>query len=303
MKASIIIPVYNGEKRIKNLMKALSKQVFKDFEVIVVNDGSTDETLRALRSGEPHFEKFRVVEQENGGRAKSRNAGVRIAEGELLVFFDDDMSPQPNSVEKHVRFHEKHTDAILVGAQLEDEALTKTDFQKYKAYLSRKWLKDIPSEYPMTRENLFLTAANFSIRKDLFDRLGGFDERLYDAEDWDLAMRAFKEKVSIYFDKENIAWHDDFLTCRSFIKRQREYTAAIDKLQDMKPDLIRDFNRGACPKLSHGRKLVFWFFSSFFWIRMIDVFNWLRILPRPLRYKIYDLVVTSIGSVYVKKGI
>mgnify|MGYP005789639103 CR=1 FL=1 len=94
---SIIIPVYNGEKTIDNIIKCLMKQTFKDIEIIVVNDGSTDNTLLVLKKWKS---KIRVINQENKGVSSARNRGIKEARGEYLMFFDADDECKYEMIEK-----------------------------------------------------------------------------------------------------------------------------------------------------------------------------------------------------------
>src|SRR5689334_11983442 len=133
MEVSVIIPTYNGERKISRLLDALLRQTVKEFRVIVVVDGSKDNTVSILESYKSKFREFIVIVQENKGRATVRNRGAQAARSELLIFFDDDMEPFPDCVERHVNFQKKHEDSILCGYPIEIPAADKTDIQNYKA--------------------------------------------------------------------------------------------------------------------------------------------------------------------------
>jgi GT2 family glycosyltransferase len=289
---SIIIPTYNGVGKILNVLQALEKQTFTDFEVIVVVDGSTDNTLQVLTGYNFSFEHFRVIEQENRGRAGSRNRGATEAEGKLLIFFDDDMRPLPDCVEWHVQHHQKYLQTIAVGDVPEDLVLMQTDFQHYKAHLSRKWTLPL-QENEGIMQNPYLTAANFSIPKSLFDQLGGFDERLTDAEDFDLAVRALRKEVPVYFLPQAIGWHDDFITCRSYIRRLRQYQKAHEQLRQLKPEFYPQHQQYQAAPKKGWKKEVYRLFSYDFWVRWVDDTGFLLILPRQFRYQLYDLITTA----------
>jgi glycosyltransferase involved in cell wall biosynthesis len=105
IKASIIIPTHNGAGKIHNLLDALLNQSCRDVEIIVVNDGSTDDTGNVLKAFQKAFEHFKIVSQKNAGRSVARNNGARESTSELLIFYDDDMIPFPDSIQKHLDFH------------------------------------------------------------------------------------------------------------------------------------------------------------------------------------------------------
>ncbi len=300
MTISVIIPTYNGVQKLPNILEALAKQTYQDFETIVVVDGSTDNTIEILEKGKNWgLKDFKFINQKNGGRAKVRNTGATHAQGQLLIFFDDDMRPQPNSILLHQKYHSKCSDTILVGNVPEDFSKIQTDFQYYKGSLSRNWVKNlIPS--PFLLQKPFLTAANFSIPTHIFKKLEGFDDKLTDAEDFDMAMRAFELKIPIYFDIDNIAWHDDFVSCKKYIQRLRQYNQSHIYLTNLKPDLLAKYPMYIPAKLNFTKKIVYSFFGNKFWVNIIDNFNFLKIFPKFIKYRIYDYVITSLSKYYSK---
>src|SRR5687768_301941 len=126
LTTSVIIPTYNGASKISTLMNALLRQTDRRFEVIVVIDGSTDNTEDTLRTFADLFENLVIVKQENKGRSASRNNGVNFSKGKILIFYDDDMEPENESVQKHISFHEKFM-GLLCGNPIEDEHTTRSD--------------------------------------------------------------------------------------------------------------------------------------------------------------------------------
>ena len=89
-KFSIIIPVYNVEKYLVECLESIVNQSFKDFEVICVNDGSTDNSLEILQKYAENDERFKVLNQENQGQGIARNNALNIANGEYILFVDPD---------------------------------------------------------------------------------------------------------------------------------------------------------------------------------------------------------------------
>ncbi|MCS6796274.1 MAG: glycosyltransferase family 2 protein, partial [Raineya sp.] len=167
IKISVVIPTYNGANKILNVLSSLEKQTFREFEVIVVIDGSTDKTQEILAESQFNFP-LKVVYQANKGRAGARNTGANKASAEWLIFVDDDMRLEPDALQKHWEFHQKTSSAILVGNQIEDWEVLKSDLQKYKAFLSRKWGNSVVHHQPMPAEKFFLTSSNCSMSKTLF---------------------------------------------------------------------------------------------------------------------------------------
>lgn len=95
MKFSIVVPVYNVEAYLQQCLESLQAQDFKDFEVICVNDGSTDNSCKILAEWEPQWPQLRVVDRENGGLSAARNSGLKEATGDYVVFVDSDDWVEP----------------------------------------------------------------------------------------------------------------------------------------------------------------------------------------------------------------
>jgi glycosyltransferase involved in cell wall biosynthesis len=302
VRVSVIIPSYRGARKLPNVLEALCRQTYSPFEVIVALDGSADDSLAVLAAAE----KPPVVvikDSPNQSRSVTRNRGAQAATGDLLVFFDDDMRPAPDCVAVHVRHHEACKNAICGGAQLEEPAAMQSDFQHYKAHLSRKWTAPLAGcREPLSPDRLFLTAANFSIPAALFRQLGGFDERLTDAEDFDLAVRASCQGIPIYFRREAVAWHDDFITCRSYVKRLRQYQLAHGKLHQLKPDLYRKFDQYAYRPTGGLKKLAYHLTAAPWVVGLIEG-GGLRVLPKKLRYKLYDIVTTGFAVHFPERAL
>jgi len=296
---SVLIPTYNGEKKIANILASLAKQTYSDFEIIIGVDGSTDNTIEFIkRQQKIRKNKIEIFYQENAGRSVIRNNIAKIAKSDLLIFYDDDMMPLPDSVEKHIEFHNNYKKSILVANPI-DKHNKVSDFLRYKEYLSKKWLMKYNSELvKMNKNNLFLTAANFSIEKSLFTLLQGFDEQLTDAEDWDLAVRAFEKNIPLYFDATNIAYHTDALSCKMYIERQRNYYFAQKKLDKHKKDLYGKYNnRSHNPSKSVFKLFIYFLIANKISVYLIDN-NIIKFFPKRIKYRFYDIVVTGLSKIF-----
>ena len=294
MRASVIIPTYQGAHRIAATLDALERQTRKDFELIIVVDGSTDGTAGMLRRQKLSMG-FQIIEQANKGRAGARNAGAKLANGSLLVFYDDDMLPAPDSFEKHVAFHDQHPNTILVGNAPQSMKDNSPDFYQYRAHLSTEWIRNYPDvPLPLQKDNLFMTAANCSMEKAVFHQLAGFTEMLHDAEDKEFGIRAFKKHIPLFFDKHNKAWHNESITCRSYIRRLRQYAAANKVVRSMHPE----FAIADAPRSSRAKKRVYRWLASSWWVDEVDHFTILHFVPRKIRYQLYDAITFGLSEMY-----
>lgn len=290
MKASVIIPTYNGADTIGPLLDALGKQTCLDFEVIVVVDGSTDGTNDVVCSYLKQLPKLSCYVQLNAGRSAARNSGAQRAMTDLLIFYDDDILPAPDSVAKHLEFHSMRS-AVMCGNAVEVFSENKTDLQNYRAWLSMLWTSQYQSLTEMGHDGLFFTAANCSMPRQIFWQLSGFNEDLTDAEDYEFAYRAIEAGISVYYDKSNYSIHHDTSDCRSYIRRAREYSQAHKKLNSGKPDQMMS-------NFTYRMKLIAYkAFAFSFWPRLVDAGFFVPFMPRALRYRLYSAIIHALSVV------
>ncbi|VEE12017.1 glycosyltransferase [Streptococcus anginosus] len=113
---SVVIPVYNAQDGIKQCLTSLLKQTFKNFEIILLNDGSTDESLKVLQSYSSQYSFIKVIDKENEGVAKTRNQGILLAKGEYIIFIDNDDFVNEDYIEHFYNvIHQEKKDIVLGG--------------------------------------------------------------------------------------------------------------------------------------------------------------------------------------------
>jgi len=188
-KISVIIPTYNRREFLARAIDSVLDQGWRDFELIVVDDGSTDETARSVAS---YGGRVRYLYQENRGPAAARNTGVRAAEGEFIAFLDSDdrFAPEKLAVQQAAmaarpEYLISHTDEIWYRR---GELL----HQKKKHFRPHGFIFG---------ECLKLCVVGMStvmLRREFFEKVGYFDEELPCCEDYDLWLRA---SVSLPFLK------------------------------------------------------------------------------------------------------
>lgn len=110
---SIIVPVYNAEKHIKKFINMLNKQTYKEFEVIFINDGSTDSSYSILKQYIGKDNRFKLLDKNNGGPSSARNMGIKEATSEYLTFFDIDDTITDNAIQIFVEGIEKYNFDII----------------------------------------------------------------------------------------------------------------------------------------------------------------------------------------------
>lgn len=110
---TVILTVYNGEPHVSKAVESVQSQTFEDWELVIIDDGSTDSTLSVLQSLEDP--RIRIYTQENKGRSQSLNRGLGLARGEYVAIIDDDDLAAPTRLEKSVEFLNEHPDIDLVA--------------------------------------------------------------------------------------------------------------------------------------------------------------------------------------------
>lgn len=117
-KVSVIVPVYNGKNFIERCMNSVLKQTYKNVELIMVNDGSKDESLSIMKELSKGKENIIIVDQKNGGVSSARNNGLSKASGKFVTFVDVDDALKENAILNMVNSLKKDTDIVIGGLEI-----------------------------------------------------------------------------------------------------------------------------------------------------------------------------------------
>jgi glycosyltransferase involved in cell wall biosynthesis len=250
-KVSVVIPVYNGARTIGRALESVFAQTFTDFEIVVVDDGSTDDTLAAL---ERYGDRIRVIKESNRGPSAARNTGVSAAAGDYIAFLDDDDEWMPAKLARCVAVLDADSDCALAYTFMvrvdahglpmgpdngQDGRVDNVESPAMNDLLARPW-NVVPSQ--------------FIVRRDVVERCGGFNERLLSCEDLYFLLRAreyghFRCVPEPLMRKETRALYPKALErepyCDLFVELLRErYGASAD-------GLIEGFRRSRVKVLRH----------------------------------------------------
>lgn len=221
---SVIIPTYNRLRQLVIVLEALAHDLrgHRDVEVIVVSDGSTDGTDDYLVGGDAPIAVVAVT-RRNGGAAAARNAGVAAASGDLIVFLDDDVVPEPGWLMAHVAAHaQAERDTVVVGPLLTPEGVKLQPWVKWEQVMLYKQYDAMArGEYEPTPRQFY--TGNASLGRELFLRAGTFDEGLRRAEDVELAYRLGDLGASFDFVFEARARHFASRSYESWLDIARSY--------------------------------------------------------------------------------
>lgn len=182
---SVIIPAYNAEKYIAETIESVLRQSYQDYEIIVVDDGSTDKTRSILES---YTDRVRYFYKENGGPASARNLGIKHARGEYIALLDADDIWLPQKLEKQIEVFEKSPDIGLVhsGSIVFDDKNINPERIRFKD--ERYCSGDV---FPYLFICNFIGNSTVVLRKTCFDAVGLFDESpgFFGTEDYDMWLR------------------------------------------------------------------------------------------------------------------
>ena len=306
MEVTVIIPTYNGAHKVVHTLHALEEQTFQNFHTLVVVDGSTDNTIARIEATRWQLHSLQIIYQANGGRAKVRNRGAEEVDSGLIIFFDDDMRPTKSCLAAHVFHHQHHNHTIAVGTQINDWERAGTEIQRYRCHNSRRWERKLNENTSgaakkLNRHQLHITGANFSLSYDTFCQLNGFDERLTDMEDYDLAVRANEAKIPIYYVPTAHAWHDETCSLSEYIDRKKDYVRAHYRLVQLKPTLYQKYPQRRIEPPQGIKRIVVWLFSHPVWVSLVDQLPRWSWLPDQWKYKIIDLIVASAVIRFARK--
>lgn len=177
---SVIIPTYNRAHLVQRAIRSVLRQSYSDYEIIVVDDGSTDSTREIVQEA---FPEIAIVSQSRTGVSAARNTGIRHSRGELLAFLDSDDEWLPEKLSRQVNLYGCkgteficHTDEIWMrnGETVSQKGIHRKQGGKF---------------FERALERCLISPSSVMISRDLLDKVGRFDPELPAAEDYDLWLR------------------------------------------------------------------------------------------------------------------
>jgi glycosyltransferase involved in cell wall biosynthesis len=181
---SVVIPAYNAAKTIEAAAQSVFEQTIRDFEIVVVDDGSKDDTLAVAETIAASDSRVRVISQPNGGAAAARNAGIKAAIGKYVAFLDADDLWLAHKLERQLAVldSEEDVNAVRCGAYYVNNDLEVLSARP--CFESDDVLLEI-----LLFQNQSPWMSTLVVERGVFAKIGGFDTKLYMIEDWELAIR------------------------------------------------------------------------------------------------------------------
>ncbi len=196
-RVSVIIPTYNRAHLIAEAIDSVLAQTYRDFELIVVDDASTDRTRDVL---EGYGDRIRVIARgANGGAGAARNDGIRESVGEFIAFLDADDLYLPTRLEAAVKFLDEHAE---YGASYAEMLFVYPNGERpERLYVASKGGGCSGDIFDAVLRQGVISTQTVTIRRGVLDRVGTFDETLPSGQDWDLWWRLARATRIGYIDE------------------------------------------------------------------------------------------------------
>lgn len=288
---SVIVPVYNAGQHLPHCLSAINSSAHTSFELIVVDDASTDGSGQAARD-----HGARVIRQHRQrGPAAARNRGAEAARGDLLLFVDADVSIRPDTLSRLVADFSTFPEIAAVFGSYDDEPAERNFISQYKN-LCHHFVHQQSNNEAVT-----FWAGCGAVRREIFMKMGGFDEKRYrfpSIEDIELGQRMMREGHRIYLDKDLQVKHLKRWDLTSLVRadvfyRAIPWTRLILQSGQMPNDLNLQFSQ----KISAGLVMLLLTALLFALIRIEFIFLTLLLTAAVclLNYRLYRFLIQKRG--------
>lgn len=245
-KISVIIPTYNCFSYIKEAVDSVLNQTYQNIEIIIVDDGSTDNTMQLLT---PYSSQIKYIHQQNRGPSAARNTGIRAAQGEWIAFLDADDIWLPNKLEKQILLAEEKNELDVIFTDFYYLCENGKNFKyrtgfEYHSSIKKLLTKKVSSSgkiitgeiFSSILKDFFINFSTVLIRRRCFEATGELDESLLIAEDLQLWLRLSKQFKFGFIDEclvknkireGNLSWDfEKSMSCRKAMLENLHYYIA-----------------------------------------------------------------------------
>lgn len=260
---SVVIPAFNYAAYLPYSIGSIQTQTFSDWECIVIDDGSTDNTEEVMDGLMKKDPRIKYVRQPNSGPTVARNLGVSLAKGRFIQFLDADDLLESNKFEKQLAIMSKsqQTDIVYGPAKYFDTNNPATLFYDLELKATKTWMSMISGSgefliKTLLKSNIMVISSPL-MRRELFDKFGSMDESLFFNEDWDLWLKfALKgavfqydgqEKTSVLVRVHRSYSKDNF---RMFVYGLKVCLKYLEQLNSY------SFKKILCPKINYHTKII-----------------------------------------------
>lgn len=267
IRISVVVPVYNGEKYIKRTLDSIFHQTMLPYEVIMVDDGSVDNSSLVIQeyfdTHKKAITQVKLINQKNQGAGAARNTGIKNSTGNWIAFLDSDDIWDENKIKYTYETIKKHPKAMMVSHNM--YVVTDDDYEsKTYAELHKKYNKKTPL-FTQLYYLPFLPTPCVTLKRNLVDKAGLFDISLPSCQDWDMWL-----KCSLYMnDSDNLVIIDKplfyYLTRKGSISYNTKKRYECGRIVHMryKPKLKEYMTKREANKYSRRAMNIFVFGESY----------------------------------------
>lgn len=226
---SVVIPLYNKAHFIESSVESVLQQGFENFELIIVDDGSTDHSVEKIN----HFKDKRIVlvQQQNKGAAAARNYGVELAKSNWIAFLDADDIWKKNHLSELQKAVQQFPDEVVFTTRLSIVQENKKEISAIYNFPIDEKIKLLPYFDNSIKSDL-LNTSGILIQKAFFKKLGGFNEAIYSGQDTDLFIRIGLHRKVVFNPKSTFVYQEYSENNISKTPRFKERLAFINAYQN-----------------------------------------------------------------------
>lgn len=240
-RVSVIMPVYNGARYVQEALESVLTQTGPEWELIVVDDGSTDASPELLRDLAQRDNRIRVIRQDNAGQSAARNAGAAIATSDYLAFLDQDDRYHPDHLCTLLGYLEAHPEAGLAYSDV--DVIDETGRLIARQVISRSAFPFTGHVHPKEsildclRDDMGILPGSAMVRKQAFAEAGGFDPALCGYEDDDLFVRIFWRWKLAFVNSPGLVYRLHRMSATRTLRYTRSGALYFQKLKELYPDV------------------------------------------------------------------
>jgi glycosyltransferase involved in cell wall biosynthesis len=245
---SVVIPAYNSAPYIARTLETVLQQSYRPYEIIVVDDGSTDDTPNVLKK---YRDRIIYIHQDNAGEPAARNTGIRHARGEFIAFLDADDLWLPDKLEVQMDYFEQHPEVALVYSDMKLFTETGIIHESVKEWLGMS----LPSGYvfPQLFAETLFGSGTVVFRKTCVEQVGFFDESFLVGSDYEMWLRMARRFRFGCVDKPLLMYrHHPTMATRGLGKALQNGIPwegkVISRILDLYPEVEKELGRSAVRK-------------------------------------------------------
>ena len=312
---TVLMSVYNGERFLKESISSILNQSFTEFEFIIVNDGSTDNSKNIIREFSLMDKRIHIVNKQNTGLTSSLNKGIEIAKGEWIARIDDDDICDLKRLEIQYSYAISKKSAVLIGSDyitIDDKG---SQLKIYKYPSNHNKLKKL-----LVKKRKKFPHSSFFIESKSIKKINGYNERIKRSQDYDLCLRLSelgqianikKPLVQIRRHKNQVSHEDNGMrqildgtvAFVSYLLRQKGLEDPTSKKSS--DDLFKEFYNFIKKDTSFNKFCTYQLFLKElkFSILNINFINILKLLPKSIYFLLYYFINQNMETQILKKWI